>query len=112
MLVCFKNNYISIVYDKSAERLILLDSNGKFIDYFFYVEDLPEDIDIKNEIEFVVNRFKNLSKRDLTKLIKLYFLSIDKVYYNCSQNRIRKLIEKYGEEYINLIGNNVLIVKE
>lgn len=45
--VLFKNDLISIVWNN--DRLDLLDSDGEFIDYFFYAEDEGDDAEAKAE---------------------------------------------------------------
>ena len=106
--ILFKNDLISIVWNN--ERLDLLDSDGKYIDYFFYAED--EGDDALGLADQYVDELKNLSEKRLCEWIESVF-DIFKVEPFCGDDEtMRELRELYGDEWVVRIGNTALIIRE
>lgn len=108
--IIFKNDLISIVYNDT--RVDLLDSDGKFIDYFY--DCLFYDEKEQNEMmQSIINDITGLNETNLCKWIDNTFDSIFKIEPFCGDEQtINELREKWGDEYVNRIGNTALIIKE
>lgn len=106
--VLFKNDLISIVWNN--DRLDLLDSDGEFIDYFFYAEDEGDDVEAL--ADQYVDELKNLSEERLCEWIECIF-DIFKVEPFCgNEETISELHEEYGDEWVVRVGNTALIIRE
>ena len=104
--IVFKNNLITIVWNDT--RLNLLDSDEKFIDYFFDSRfyDTEEQ---EKMIESIINDIEGLNEKKLCQFISEVF---DTELFLGDKETIKQLREEWGDEYVNRIGNTALIIKE
>ena len=109
--VIFENDLVSLVWGCNGTRLDMLDSDGEFIDYFFYVEDLDENDNVEEKVNWVINKIKNMPDWELADFIYETFDMHD-VVYDCDLINFFALKEEYGEENVIRVGNTVVIVEE
>lgn len=106
--VLFKNDLISIVWNN--ERLDLLDSDGKYIDYFFYTED--EGDDAPGLADQYIDELKNLPEERLCEWIEDIFDIFKVEPLSGDKETMNELREEYGDEWVVRVGNTALIIKE
>ena len=105
----YSNDYVTLEWD--GERLILLDTDGYFIDYFFYEKDLPENANLKEEIKMSKNSISSKTLEELVRFLQTYFFSVEKCK-KISRNAIEKYVTGPKKDFINRVGNYLLYIKE
>lgn len=106
--VLFKNDLISIVWNN--DRLDLFDSDGKYIDYFFYTED--EGDDAPGLADQYVDELKHLPEERLCEWIEDIFDIFKVEPSSGDEERMSELREEYGDEGVVRVGNTALIIRE
>lgn len=108
--VVFQNDLIKIIWNDT--RLVLLDSDGEFVDYFFDCCFFEEDE--QNEmIQSIINDVDGADEGKLCRWISDYLDSVLKIEpFGGDEKTLKKLREQWGDEYVNRVGNTALIIKE
>ncbi len=106
----FKNEFISIV--ENDTRLDVFDSDGRYIDYFFYYDDFEEQEDEKFRIQEIITDVSIMGEDDLVLYLCNAF-DIFKVMHFCGDKEtMSEIREQWGDEWVVRIGNTALIIKE
>lgn len=106
--ICFKNNYITLAWD-SENRLLILDSDGLYIDYVTKVESKRQRNSVSREY---LKLFENKNEHETCKTVKV-FARVLKIEPYCGDERtIRYLRNEWGDEWVVRIGNTAIILAE
>lgn len=106
--VIYKNDIISIVNEDG--RISMFDSDGVYIDYFFY-EDCYDEFEIPNMINNIVEMVKDKSEKEICKYIDFEFSPL-KVEPECTAEDIAELREQWGDEWVCRVGGTAIILRE
>ena len=74
-----------------------------------FVDDTINEIDVEN----VLHIFKYLNDNDVYYYIDLFITSLDLFLLPCNYfiDKFEKLKEKLGEEYVDLLGNDISLIE-
>lgn len=116
MTPIYQNDLITLAFDN--ERFIILDSDNKYIDYLFDINNTTNPL-IKAQA--YVDKFSkpiaehnstvttNLLKDLLSNIKEIHQLSIEP---HAMKTDLQNLYKEFGEEFVNRIGNIAIIIKE
>lgn len=116
MTPIYQNNLITLAFDN--ERFIILDSDKKYIDYLFDVGNVDNPL---SEAQLYVHMFSDqtVCQNDLNTINTLMYCTTDinKIYQlntkqQTTKSALQTLYDKFGEEFVNRIGDKALIIKE
>lgn len=106
--ICFKNNYVTLAWDLE-NRLVVLDSDGVYIDYVTQVsgKELRNSASKKYMQEFEdKNEYETCARlRKYTRILKVEPYCGDK-------KTIKYLRDEWGDEWVVRIGNTALVLAE
>lgn len=107
----FSNNFITANNQDEPDILRIFDSDGEFIDYIdydFWLREMPESFYDFLQL-FTGNEDLDWEVADT---LKNFFDSIDNVVYDIDSEKLEKLYEIHGKEFVNRVGTCALIMKE
>lgn len=116
MTPIYQNDLIALAFDD--KRFIILDSDKKYIDYLFDVGNVDDPL---SEAQLYVHMFsdKTVCQNDLNTINTLMYCTTDinKIYQldtkqQTIKSALQTLYDKFGEEFVNRIGDKALIIKE
>lgn len=114
MAVCmtFSNEFISANNQDEPDILRIFDSDGEFIDYTdfdFWLREFPESF--YGFLQLFTGD-GGLLDWEVADTLNAFFDSIDNVVYDIDSEKLEKLYEAHGKEFINRVGICALIMKE
>lgn len=114
MAVCmtFSNKFISANNQDEPDILRIFDSDGEFIDYIdfdFWLRESPESF---YDFLLLFTDGDGLLDWEVADTLNIFFDSIDNVVYDIDSEKLEKLYEAHGKEFINRVGTCALIMKE
>lgn len=108
----FSNEFISANNQDEPDILRIFDSDGEFIDYIdldFWLRESPESF---YDFLQLFPGGSRLLDWEVADTLNNLFDSIDNVVYDIDSEKLEKLYEVHGKEFINRVGTCALIMKE
>lgn len=108
----FSNEFISANNQDEPDILRIFDSDGEFIDYIdfdFWLRESPESY---YDFLQLFPGGSRLLDWEVADTLNNLFDSIDNVVYDIDSEKLEKLYEVHGKEFINRVGTCALIMKE
>ena len=108
----FSNEFISANNQDEPDILRIFDSDGEFIDYIdfdFWLRESPESF---YDFLQLFPGGSGLLDWEVADTLNNLFDSIDNVVYDIDSEKLEKLYEVHGKEFINRVGTCALIMKE
>lgn len=108
----FSNEFISANNQDEPDILRVFDSDGEFIDYIdfdFWLRESPESF---YDFLQLFPGGSRLLDWEVADTLNNLFDSIDNVVYDIDSEKLEKLYEVHGKEFINRVGTCALIMKE
>lgn len=108
----FSNEFISANNQDEPDILRIFDSDGEFIDYIdfdFWLRESPESF---YDFLQLFPDGSRLLDWEVADTLNNLFDSIDNVVYDIDSEKLEKLYEVHGKEFINRVGTCALIMKE
>lgn len=111
----YSDKFISV--ELINDRVTLFDSDHKYIDYLFEFEG----DDRFAKLQSIIDDLQNINNKQKVSLILNYIKSWGIDIVDCKlisygsnkrQIQLQELYDKFGEEYVNRIGNIAIILKE
>ena len=107
-IVRYRNEFVSLEDD--GERLRVIDSDGTYISYLCDINDLSKD-----DVHIRIGEFIQAVDCRFARVIALYLQTIigdDDIIDIISGGNLVATKEKYGEDFVNRIGDVFLIIAE
>ena len=108
----FSNEFISANNQDEPDILRIFDSDGEFIDYIDYDYWLREFSESFYDFLQLFTGGGGLLDWEVADTLNGFFDSIDDVVYDVDSEKLEKLYETHGKEFINRVGTCALIMKE
>lgn len=108
----FSNEFISANNQDEPDILRIFDSDGEFIDYIdydYWLREFPEPF---YDFLQLFTGGGGLLDWEVADTLNGFFDTIDNVVYDVDSEKLEKLYETHGKEFINRVGTCALIMKE
>lgn len=102
----FTNENCTVIHDKDDQRLMIYDSEGEFIDYYNLESRSPL------EIEYLISEITTAAQAGAKALCLKLINDLECVCGLYDRADYDELIDVYGEEYVNRIGQYCLHILE
>lgn len=108
----FSNDFITANNNDEPDILRIFDSDGEFIDYIdfdYWLREFPESF---YDFLQLFTGGGGLLDWEVADTLNGFFDTIDNVVYDIDSEKLEKLYETHGKEFIHRIGTCALIMKE